>query len=254
MRYLFIFMITICSVCFGQNQLFIFFINGVNSTADEADANLSKLESLVPYNDNITWNVLYNATHGLIKSDLWDVINQKKSERKNYNVKEYQSKNPSSTLQDYLYDNSYTGKNLKDIVEQFHDRFPKDMSEAYALIISHSQGNQYANQLWDYLVNGEGFPRNHIALFGIASPADRIEGEVHVNELYYLTADNDKVINTARILKNKAMPANVHIKDCYDFSCHSLINDYLRDTSIRSKICNQIGSYMNLWLNTQPLC
>lgn len=254
MRYLIVLFMVVCSVCFAQNQLFIFFLNGVNTTPDEADANLSKLESIIPYNDNINWNILYNATHGVIRSDIWDVIRQKRAEKKNYNVKEYITRNPKSTLQDYLYDNSYVGKNLKDLVEQFHDRFPKDMKESYALIISHSQGNQYANQLFDYLVNGEGFPKDHIALFGVASPADRIERGVNINNLYYITADNDKIINMSRVLGNGALQSNVHIKDCNDFPCHNFINDYLGDNSIRSIICNQIGSYMNLWLNTQPIC
>lgn len=253
MRYIIVFAIAICSVCFAQNQLFIFFINGVNTTPDEADANLSHLENLVSENINITWNVLYNSTHGLIKSDLWDVIRQKRSEEKNYNVQSYLSKNPKSTLQDYLYDTAYVGKNLSDIVEQFHNRFPSDPKDSYALIISHSQGNQYANQLWDYLVNGEGFPKDHIALFGIASPADRVEGSSN-NELYYITADNDKIINMSRVLGNGALPANTHIKDCKDISCHNLIKDYLGDSSIRSIICNQISSYINLWLNEKPIC
>ncbi len=253
MRYTILLAMIVCSVCFAQNQLFIFFINGINTTPDEADANLSKLESLIQDNDNITWNVLYNATHGVIRSDIWDVIGQKKAEKREYNVRLYKSHNPKSTLQDYLYDPTYVGKNLKDIVNQFHKRFPTDYTEAYALIISHSQGNQYANQLWDYLVNGEGFPRNHIALFGIASPADRIEGDT-IFYTSYVTANNDKIINMSRVLGNGALPANVRIDKCHDIACHNLVTDYLGDNSIRSIICNQIGSYMKLWLNDRPLC
>lgn len=254
MRLVTIIAIALCSTCFAQNQLYIFFLNGVNTTPDEADANLSKLESLIAETDEITWNTLYNATYGVIKSDVWDVMRQKKAEAKNYSITQYKIKNPNATLQDYLSDRTYTGKNLKDIVDQFHNRFPTDFKEAYALIISHSQGNQYANQLWDYLVNGESFPRDHIALFGIASPADRIYGDIDQEEASYVTASNDKVINLSRLLGNGALPANVKLRDCYDFSCHNLIEDYLNDETVRYMVCNKIGKYMNLWLNMQPLC
>jgi hypothetical protein len=254
--------------------MFIFFINGVNTTPDEANANLIYLEDTISDHPNVTWNVLYNPTHGLLKSDIWDYMAQKHQERKNYDINFYTNyyinkhnidccESPEafnaikqSIKLKYIEDSSSVGKNLKGIVEQFHNRIPpnSDLSNLYVLIISHSQGNEYANQLWDYLVNGEGFSKDHISLLGIATPTRKIDANIINSNYGYVTADNDKIINISRILDHDVLPANVHIKDCKDFNCHNFISDYLGDTSIRKIICDQIGSYMNLWLNTQPLC
>jgi len=251
MKYFMLMLCLLCSVCFGANQLFIFFINGVNTTPAQAEINLSKLEDIVDVDSSaITWNVLYNATHGLVRADVWDVINQKREERLRLSYTAYKKKYPTNTLEDYLLNTRYVGKNLADLVNQFHNRIPKDRTDLHVLIVSHSQGNQYANQLYDYLVNGEGFPKDRIALIGIATPTSMGEG----NSFFYVTADNDKIINMVRLFPESPLPANVHIKECHDISCHNFINDYLGDASIRSAICRRIGSYMNLWLNTQPLC
>lgn len=251
MKYILCVLILVCSLTYAQPQLYIFFINGVNTTPDEANMGLSKLESLVDTeSDSITWNVLYNQTHGLVKSDIWDVVRQKHQERLGLWYEQYLKKYPHSSLSDYLDDRHFVGRNLADLVNQFHKRMPSNLTDAYILILSHSQGNQYANQLWDYLVNAEGFPESRIGLIGIASPTDRGYGE----SFYYVTADNDKVINAVRIFPDPPMPSNVHIKNCYSFSCHNLINDYLSDYSIRQSLCKHIGSFMNLWLNAKPLC
>ena len=240
-----------CSSAFAENQLFIFFINGINTTPDEAEFNLSKIEQLVDTdNQSITWNVLYNATHGVIRSDVWDVIAQKHEERLQLDYAAYRKQYPTHSLNDYLSDRKYVGKNLQEIVQQFHNKMPQYSGDVYVLIISHSQGNQYANQLFDYLVNAEGFPCDHIALIGIATPASVGAGQ----SFYYVTANNDKIINTVRIFPMPPLPANTHIEKCYDISCHNLVNDYLGDSKIRSMICKHIGSFMNLWLNTQPMC
>ena len=86
------------------------------------------------------------------------------------NYTSYKKTHPYATPHSFLQDRSYVGKNLSDIVDQYHNKIPKDVTDTYILIISHSQGNQYANQLCDYLVNAEDFPRGRLALIGIATP------------------------------------------------------------------------------------
>lgn len=243
-------LLLICSICFADNQLYIFYINGVNNTPDEANFSLSKLESLID-NDSptVTWNVLYNQTHGLMRSDVWDVIRQKHEERIGLDYTSYKNSHPYGSPYSFLHDRSYVGKNLHDIVSQLHNKISFD-SKDYLLIISHSQGNQYANQLWDYLVNAEKFPRERIALIGIATPASHGEGL----NFSYITADNDKVINVVRTFPENPLEANAHIEKCKDFGCHNLVKDYLGDETIRTSICKRITTFMKLWLNMQQFC
>lgn len=276
MNILIAFLILIYSmVAYAEPKMYIFFINGVNTTADDANINMEKLEDLMNYDSpTITWNVLYNATHGLIKSDVWDYMHQKKqSERKlsidsytNYyiiknnidcciSLEQYENVKQSIKLQ-YLNDKRYVGMNLGDIVNQFNNKFKGDKKNVYILIIAHSQGNSYANQLYDYLVNGEHFPFDHVAIFSIASPAHSVDSFVNpYTRFKYVTADNDHVINAVRLLPgDKPMPANVHLNDCKDLACHSLVNSYLFDKVVSSDICKGIKSYISLWLNETPLC
>lgn len=239
-----------CTLAYG-NKLFIFFINGINTTPDDADYSLSKLEDVINIESpHISWNVLYNETHGMIRSDLWDFLRQKNQERDRMDYLAYKKKYPTHSLDDFLADRSAVGMNLRDLVEQFHERIQTPSEDTRIVIVSHSQGNQYANQLWDYLVNAEGFPRSHIALIGIASPSALGKG----NNFLYITANNDKVITLARLLPGDILPSNAHIEKCQNFSCHHLVLDYLADTSIRSRLCNNIGLFIHIWINVKPIC
>lgn len=258
-----------------EPKMYIFFINGVNTTADDANINMEKLEDLMNYESStITWNVLYNATHGLIKSDVFDYIHQKKQADRHLSIDSYtnyyitnnnidccisldQYENVKQSIRlQYLNDKKYVGMNLSDIVNQFHLKFKGNKNDVYILIIAHSQGNNYANQLHDYLVNGEHFPVDHIAIFSIASPSHTVNGFVNpYTRFKYVTADNDHVINAVRLLPgHKPLPANVHLNDCKDLPCHNLINSYLFDKVVSSDICKGIKSYISLWLNEQPVC
>jgi len=215
-----------------EPKMYIFFINGVNTTADDANAHLEKLEDLMNYESNtITWNVLYNATHGLIKSDLIDFMKQK-------------------------YKDDFPGRNLDDIVNQFNNKFKGDKNNVYILIIAHSQGNNYANQLYAYLVHREHFPADRVGIFSIASPAHSIDGFVNPDSRFkYVTADNDRIINLVNSMPGyKPMPANVHLHDCKDFVCHGLVTSYLFDKEVSKDICKGIKSYITLWLNEYPVC
>lgn len=217
---------------YADPKMYIFFINGVNVTADDANINMEKLEDLINYESpSISWNVLYNATHGLFKSDLMDFMKQK-------------------------YKTNFPGMNLDNIVNQFNNKFKGDKNNAYILIIAHSQGNNYANQLYDHLIHSERFPINRIAIFSIASPDHNINSFVNPDTRFkYVTADNDHVINAVRILPGeKPMPANVHLNDCKDMGCHSLVTSYLFDKEISKDICKGISSYISLWINEKPVC
>ena len=78
------------------------------------------------------------------------------------------------------------------------------------VLVGHSQGTFYTNELYDYLV-AHGIPSGSIAVYNIATPADHVAGGG-----VYLTSSNDKVINyvrnaQAQLHVPQALPADVTI-------------------------------------------
>src|SRR3989338_7901625 len=64
-------------------------------------------------------------------------------------------------------------------------------------LVGHSQGTFYTNAIYEYLLKN-GVPAESIAVYNIATPADRVAGEGK-----YLTSTNDKLINGIRPLMSK---------------------------------------------------
>ncbi len=273
------------SYCSNIPRVFIFHINGINTSFIEADRNRVSLQNTANTNSNIIiWDVIYNSTNGLLTSDIWDVMRMKKQESKNLTLDDYvvtymkrnnlnypvnspeYKKLKNDIKQIYLDDSDVVGKNLSDIVKQFHDKVPPPYASvvellnqyknvgtnnAYVLLIPHSQGNQYANQLWKFLVNDEHFPKSHLAIFGIASPTDEMLGTVKpANQDNYYTADNDFVINSLAALSSfipetkKPMGGNLHLYTCKDIICHKLIESYLTDSESKYRIGNRISFFI----------
>src|SRR3989338_7457423 len=65
------------------------------------------------------------------------------------------------------------------------------------LLVGHSQGTFYTNSIYEYLLKN-GVPTEAIAVYNLATPADRVAGEGK-----YLTSTNDKLINGIRPLMSK---------------------------------------------------
>jgi len=260
-------------------RVFIFHINGVNTKFEEALDNLNNLKAVANIKSNIIkWDLLYNETHGLLISDLWDVMKMKKHEGKNLTIHDYMltymkrnnldyptNSKEYNELKDrikmkYIDDLDDNGRNFPQLIFELSDKTFHEIvaQRAYILLLPHSQGNLYANQLWKYFVNHPDkfyqIPKSHIAIFGIASPTDHMEGTVKpippTNQVSYYTADNDYVINSLSILTslipqtNPAMPGNMHLNNCEDFLCHRLIDSYLTDEQSRQLISTKINSFI----------
>ena len=74
-----------------NSKIYIFHINGINTTIEEARQNMFFLKQTAAINSNMTsWDFLYNQSHGLW-DDLEDVFQQKTAEA-----------NPKITLDDYV--------------------------------------------------------------------------------------------------------------------------------------------------------
>ena len=99
------------------------------------------------------------------------------------------------------------------------------------LLVGHSQGTFYANEMYDYLVN-HGAPPQSVAVYNLATPASAVEGGGT-----YLTSGNDKLVNQVRVWDAEAdvpgpLPANILIPpqpgdDADIYGGHHFQGDYL---------------------------
>ncbi|MCX6723807.1 MAG: lamin tail domain-containing protein [Candidatus Staskawiczbacteria bacterium] len=185
----------------------VFFVNGM-LTFSEADAkkNTEKLEFLYDNYGNdkdVAFTTGYNPSH---ISGLADMID--------------------ASVQAYM--GGYLDYDLTNILRQAHT----DLKTQKILLVGHSQGTFYTNAAYDYLVN-HGVDKNSIAVYNIATPADRVAGNDG-----YLTSSTDKVVNA--IVKNltalgsarQPLPPNINLKlskeeDASLIGGHSLSDVYL---------------------------
>jgi hypothetical protein len=286
-----------------ESRIFVFHINGINTQFDDALKNRRELEKAVKINSNmITWGLLYNPTSGSLFNDLMDVYLQKIEEKLPLDVDDYvkaymkayglnyakgsaeYEKLKNSILEQFRTDPAFLGNHFNTILEDFKKQVPEEVSvryasvvdalkdysktkHAYVLFIPHSQGNLYANQLVSYLVAKERFPSDHLAVLGIATPADSTpmtvlpakktypNGEPNptdpTNNTLYVTSVNDHVINSMRIHNfftysdtEYPEPSNVKFSGllpCPDKLCHSLTDAYLHYDESKNLIAKQIN-------------
>lgn len=252
----------------------VFHVNGVNNTFADALNNVNNLRMVSNINSKVVaWDLLYNSTHGLLTSDLWEVMKMKKQEAKSMTIGDYvfnymnrfkldypegspeYKRLEEKAKQIYHDDADEGGKNLPDLINQFKAKVTNLNKEtSYILFIPHSQGNQYVNQLWTYLVNKENFQKSHLAVFGIASPTDHMEGTVKPitpnDQVGYYTADNDYIINSLAALLHfipettPPMKGNMHLNTCDDKLCHNLVSSYLTDKTSRALISTKISAFI----------
>ena len=98
------------------------------------------------------------------------------------------------------------------------------------LLVGHSQGGFYVNELYDYLTR-HGVPKQSIAVYAVATPASYVAGGGE-----YITSSNDKVINAVR---EKEAHINVRAyADSYYMYQGSLIATALRPNITLSKEAN----------------
>lgn len=143
----------------------------------------------------------------------------------------------------------------------------------YILLLPHSQGNLYANSLYEYLIKNEKLSKNHIAIYGIATPATSNKGSWLAKTLSlsgafgnvdsYITSSNDYVIATANYMVStlkkfapsifqEILPANFTIPFVHSYDWgdgHSLIKVYLADRAAKLQIEKMI--HLELFLFTQ---
>ncbi len=281
---------------FALQKIFIFHINGINTTQAEAIENCKQLNrainpksNLIGQNGNI--DLLYNkepqgGSCQLCK-ELDDIWNQKRFEnlslddfviayiKKNHlNIQpgtpEYEALK-SSIKDKYFEDPEFMGSNFTDILGQFKQKVnvgpdlrnllsfidntnTSNKPKPYILLLPHSQGNLYANNLYKALTINEGYNEHNLSIYGTGTPAANNLGnyisQIYFNDPGYLTSSNDEVINALRRLAaippvQPVLPANITIP-----RGHQLISCYLANPLSRNQIVNNVNQILDyFWLN-----
>ncbi len=183
-------------------------INGMLTTPDGAIYNKEKIELNVPESykkQPVFVDYVYNPTHGFF-ADFIDAITQKTSEKMFIS--------DTHDLKNMLVDLSAKVKTQK------------------LLIVAHSQGNFYANDIYRTLGDKEGgVSKSSMGIYGIGTPTSYIAGGGK-----YLLSKNDSVINKIRLFgMMDVLPPNVDIPDNPEdeFNGHGLVDSYLKYQSKR---------------------
>jgi len=117
------------------------------------------------------------------------------------------------------------------------EQIAPDVETRKLLLLGHSQGTFYTNEMYDYLVHN-GVPPESISVYNLATPANAVEGDGT-----YLTSGNDKLVNQVRVWDAEAgapgpLPANILIPpqpgdDTDIYGGHHFVEDYLAGAAPR---------------------
>jgi len=115
-------------------------------------------------------------------------------------------------------------------------RLHEDVATQKVLLVGHSQGTFYTNEIYNYLIEN-GIPESAVSIYNIATPANYVEGNGK-----YLTSANDNLINKVRewaagLNANQPLEANTLIplssKKGSLWSGHSFREEYLAGASVK---------------------
>lgn len=186
-------------------------INGVLTNDKGASDNMIALKDKVGLNHNgqeIDYQYLLNPIHSGGLGDLANSVNQKIFQ--------------NQTVQDY------------DLVEMLNDASKKVKTQKL-LLVAHSQGNFYANSLYDVAAGqAGGIPKQSIGVYSVATPASRVAGVPDLAEKQggrHLTSSTDKVIaGFVGHTVGSILPANVSVelKPEDDWTGHGFWEVYLK--------------------------
>ena len=169
-----------------KNGTTAIFINGIWGDENYAKADKDLLQQDYKYyskNNNVTFINGYNESHGSGAVDIVESATQ-------------------------MYAGGYLDHDLTDILRQVY----AELKTQKVILIGHSQGTFYANAAYDYLID-HGVDKNSIAVYNVATPADRVAGNGK-----YLTSSTDEVINAIvrsfaeKSFAKRPLPANIDIK------------------------------------------
>jgi hypothetical protein len=199
----------------------IVYVNGIETTQQEADDDTTILsKKLLQYGGSPDIQIItgYNPTHLDGLGDELESVSQ-------------------------AFGAPISNYDLDTILNQI----APELTTRKLLLLGHSQGTFYTNEMYDYLVKN-GVPPQSIALYNLATPASAVAGGGT-----YLTSGNDKLINQVRVWDAEAgtpepLPANILIPlqpgdGTSIYGGHYFTEDYLAGAAARiiSDISSALG-------------
>lgn len=226
----------------------ILYLNGVDTIEKSAKASMKLIEekvSKIPgvLTDCIKFDYIYN-TNEVLFTDFIEAGMQKAAEQ-GLNTSDFwrwffRSSPFTSGFADLLvdfYSNTNTSIDLGlfvlgDQAEEHLAKIREYLAQGKRVIlVSHSQGNLYANEEWNQLTEGE---KSQTHIVAVATPADQV-----ADDGSYTTLEEDRV---AHFLFPRALAANVsNEENCGDdWTCHGFKESYMRGKNSRERIVEEI--------------
>ncbi|OGG52333.1 hypothetical protein A3C20_00490 [Candidatus Kaiserbacteria bacterium RIFCSPHIGHO2_02_FULL_55_25] len=144
----------------------VIFVNGVLNEVEKATANSRDLQDALGFSfgsEQLVVKVGHNQSHIAGLGDFAQSVGQ-------------------------IFDNPISYYDRDTILRQIHS----EVTTRKVLLVGHSQGTFYTNELYSYLVE-HGVPRESIAVYNLATPANRVAGGGA-----YLTSGNDQLVLRVR--------------------------------------------------------
>lgn len=243
--------VTALAQCLTQETV-VLYLNGIDTTRGSAIASqtlIDKEVSKVPgvLTECVTYHYLYNTNEPLF-GDLVQAGIQKADEQ-GVNVSEFWRwffrLNPfvsgfSDLLIDF-YTNTHTSIDLGlfvlgDQVDEHLVKIREYLQQGKKVIlVSHSQGNLYANEEWSRLTEAE---KSQVDIVAVATPSDYVAK----NDNLHTTLTEDWIAS----LFPRALAANVsNDEECPDdWTCHGFKESYMRGINSQERIVNEIVSLL----------
>jgi len=242
-----------------SSDYLVAYINGMNTSDIDAIYDITDLAIAIGNHTTKRVKIIlaYNPTRGKM-SDLADVFEQK--------LTEYPEVESDLILKALLYTvfDSTLPQALQDSIAQYHVNKIKDYGYVgYAdsdlqgtltdirvgmttgqkiLLIAHSQGCSYANEIFSKLTTGsDAIAKTAVGIVAIGSPA------AYVAKGGYLTSTNDRIIGLLRLAGFSVLPSNITISlTTKDLLGHSLLNAYFNpDLEGYAEVLNLINAVLN---------
>lgn len=245
----------------------VFHINGIMTDRPGAEQNLVRIREVYgnAYKEHlIAYALAYNLTRGLPVDLLqsakqvisgyvgatWDnFMNAVTFGVYSVGMPEATAKAIATVVTDlfaFTKPSPYQDQDLADIMNDFARQ---SAATARVVIVPHSQGNLYANLVYDKLI-ATGKPAKSIGVVGMAVPYSSVR-----SGNTYVTSANDVVIDATRLptLNNILGPTlSIPYQPTVDPLGHKLRETYLANSTARSQMVSKITSEFNGLKTTAP--
>jgi hypothetical protein len=220
----------------APEQVRIYFANGMNNEPKDINESWKALRDLVGQTSDRSFGKSIN-TKEIWYRQMLEVFAQKESEPSKY----WEWLANMSLAPQWFQDEFNTHMTLINTVSYVLDAELRTMVNEYlqdlnsgkkVVIVSHSQGNLYANAAYQFIKDNYPKYKNSIGIVAVGTPAGRVQ-----DGGWYTTNSLDFVVNMVR-LRYYVLPANGTYVEPGSFLNHNFIGTYL--TGFGTKIKNDI--------------